>query len=263
VVEREYLSGLAVAVADRAEFAADYPTPLEPTGVVARLRELVRLGGPAGIVSLRRSLVPTQDLQSLLAKLEGGQTDLLRDPWPTASGLPFNSGRLFDYSPTDALARVRAVYEGAGAAYVELQEALLPRFGDLLGHRAVLPAVLEGSLQHSSTDGGDFGASAISYYFRPLPRNSDDLVLSVNLSLDDEQLKRWPFLSPDDRAEALEELTRLRPNNPFVEASYRSQVLPPSIWGRRPATHVAVGWLLEDLKDLGWVTNPGAHVQLK
>lgn len=202
-------------------------------------------------------------LRETRRSIEGGGAPL-DDIWP-GPDLAANLAGANAYSPKRAVERVNAVYEGAALAYQELHQALFLKWGRVLGHAATFPAILEGTFSSGAVGpwgGDDLGSAFIDYWFRPVRDTSNSLPLAGNL--------RWgtPERSTgSDEDEAFSAFMRRRHEDPvgsaFELTSIHSSVVDSSLWGRRPATHIAVNWLLEDLKALGWGKGGRPWEQLK
>lgn len=188
--------------------------------------------------------------------------ELMNDPWPGPDLAPAEGTR--GYSDTRISERAKAVYEAAAIAYEEVRQALLPKFGKMLGHSATFPAVMEGEIRHEQgAMGFDYGLTSLDYWFRPVRGPRVPVApLAFNLHLTDQHARSW-----DDLAEVWDTLAAHRNNDRFGSvfeiASYMGQTLDPAFFGRRPATHVAVQWLLDDLRKLGWVTKTYSLAQVR
>lgn len=202
-------------------------------------------------------------LRAIRTRIEGGE-EPFSDIWPKPD-LEGNFAGPITYSPEQSLKRANAVYEGAAIAYQELHEALFPRFGNLLGHSATFPARLEGTFESRKDDvwGGDIGSAHIAYWLRPIRDGSQATPLVGNLG--------WagPTHSPeifDDNSEAFTTFMKRRHDDPIGSAfeltTVHASVVDNSFWGRRPSTHLAVEWLLNDLKVLGWGEG-GSWIRIK
>lgn len=212
-----------------------------------------------------RQFVASEDwLESLRLRVEAEGDIPIRDVWPDPDlSAPIGGARA--YSDTRALERANAVYAGAAQAYEEIRTRFFPRFGKLLGHAATFPAVLEGHFESGMGGpwGGDLGSASIDYWMRPVRGGSQDVPLTPGL--------RWGRAEGGLRAassdEAFELFMQRRRDDPLGSAfeltSVQNAIVHNEFWGRRPATHLAVEWLLQDLANFGWVDGRPAWVQLK
>ncbi|MGC4990521.1 hypothetical protein [Nocardia salmonicida] len=168
------------------------------------------------------------------------------------------------YSPETMRQRVQQVIEATLRCYRQLCETLVPRFGDTLGHRALMPVQFYGNVGYNP-DREKSGISypgpsepGLSWLLKPLGtptpdgrRHGSD---RVSLTLNDEN--RAKEIRDDDRDtlyrsyadyfEAQPALEPFRPN--FSRHSGRYDIL-----AQHPATNLALKWLREDLKKLGWL----------
>ena len=165
-----------------------------------------------------------------------------------------------------ALDRVQQVITAAMTCYLELAQAVTPRFGDTLGHRGLMPAEFYGNISHHPhRDRSPFefpGPSdpGIRWLLKPTGTPSPDGrrpgANTVSLTLNDETRVQ----EIDDERDTL-----YRSFRAYVEAYPPYEPFAPSFSthsGRfdmnsgKPATRLALSWLWDDLTDLGWV---GGH----
>jgi ribosomal protein S18 acetylase RimI-like enzyme len=251
IVDREWQSWLATRVLGIHEFS---PRKLSSEEAIDRLGRLLR--NPPGDVERKVQIdqlsVPIEWVQSLLDRVSSAGVDAIGDLWPS----PDIEGAIGSraYSPDRALARANAVFAAAGDAYEELRITLFPKFGRILEHAASFPAVLEGFFASGRDDplGSDFGFSSVEYWFRPVRNEDPGRPLRAALRWDEVgRPSRW------DNDEARDVFITRRQIDPlgsaFESTSVMSSIVDSSFWGRRPATHLAVDWLLSDLKKLAWI----------
>lgn len=150
-----------------------------------------------------------------------------------------------NYSDAALLARATEVYTAALAAYVDLVEGPFREFGDLLELRATLPARMIVRV----TPADDYSPSA-GEYLLPLPDRSAGIqgnTLDIALASRDENT---PEGEPFDMMESA--FTARRQTDPgsalMLSRTYMRSVL--KIFGPRPVTGLAVGWLARDLTKL-------------
>lgn len=159
--------------------------------------------------------------------------------------------------------RVRAVIEAAMDCYIELCGIVAPRFGDTLAHKGMMPFEYYGNMSYGgSASGGAYGIGpaepGIRWLFRPvgvpLPSGERNGQNSVNITINDES-RSIEIL--DDREAFGDAYFQYIANTPglkpfsdsFSVSSGRFDLID-----KKPATHIAVGWLWDDLKNLKWVS---------
>ncbi|BDT91472.1 hypothetical protein IFM12275_14480 [Nocardia sputorum] len=147
--------------------------------------------------------------------------------------------------------------------YRQLCETLAPRFGDTLGHRALMPVQFYGNIgYHPDRKKGPFDypgppEPGLSWMLKPTGtitrdgrrRGSDSVSLTLNNDNRVSEIR-------DDRdtlyrgyVDYFKAQPALEPFKPsFSLQGGRFGILDP-----RPATNFALRWLREDLKKLGWL----------
>jgi hypothetical protein len=195
-----------------------------------------------------RATFQASELQEVLAALE---TDPRagEDVWP-GPDLGHGGWVWSGYSKERMLQRVRGVYEGAMMAYVEIRSAIFSSFGLTMGHAALFPAKIVGSLRYDPDDQSWGGGPVLSYSIRPHSPDRSNEKGAAMIS----------YLEPSDPSlgfqEAVAELDSHFTENPeaalFGRATYVQTAL--EIFHRRPATYIALDWLWSDLAQLGWVS---------
>ncbi|MGV9668395.1 hypothetical protein [Nocardia niigatensis] len=167
------------------------------------------------------------------------------------------------YTPEGIKARVSKVIESALRCYRELCAVCAPTFGDTLGHQALMPVQFFGNITYRPDESrGRFDLPGppdpwLSWLLRPTGlsspdggRRGDD---SVSLTVNDSEREA---VIRDDRDVIHDEFIAYFEAQPVLEP-YRPSF--STIHGRfdlreeYPATKMAVRWLREDLKGLGWV----------
>jgi hypothetical protein len=262
VIRAEYHAWLAVHVLG---FNDVWPLRISPDAALGKIDDLLAkiTAGGATMITVKRFRVEESWLREMRAAIESGATPF-EDIWPNPD-LEANFAGANAYSPERALERANAVYAGAALAYEDLRQELFPKCGRLLARAATFPALIEGTFE-SGTDGpwgGDFGFASIGCWFRPVRDASQSVPLVGNL--------KWGNLehswASDGDDEAFSTFMKRRHEDPvgsaFELTSVVEAVVHNSFWGRRPATHIAVDWLLDDLKALGWGEGGGAWNELK
>jgi hypothetical protein len=161
--------------------------------------------------------------------------------------------------PEDApgtLDRVRAVYGGAVAAYREIAEGPLASFGETLGIRCLLPAAVAGRLTTPSDAEGDerpWGA-VLSYELLPVgvPGPAGRTGIDrVDIDQGPTVRDQWDEQRWNDRRAAASAYGAAHPDA-AVFAHWSSTQTVLHLWVPRPATQIALGWVHDDLKRVGW-----------
>lgn len=195
-----------------------------------------------------RATFQASELREVLAALETNPR-AGDDVWP-GPDLGHGGWVWSGYSKERMLQRVTCVYEGAMMAYDEIRSAIFSRFGLTMGHAALFPAKIVGSLRYDPDDESWGGGPVLSYSIRPHSpeRGNENGVAMIDYS------------EPSDPGlgfqEAVAELEGHFTENPeaalFGRATYVETAL--EIFHRRPATYIALDWLWSDLAQLGWVS---------
>lgn len=186
------------------------------------------------------------ELREVIAALEA-DNEAGEDIWP---GPDLSGGGWVwgGYSRERMLERVRAIYEGAISAYEEIRSGLLAPFGLTLGHAAVFPANVVGTLRYDIDDQTFAGGPVLSYSVRPVPADrtaaTGTAVISYSGSAD-------PLTAFQEVLSEFETHFQANPESAiFGRASYSQTSL--DIFHRRPATYIALDWIWSDLSELGW-----------
>jgi hypothetical protein len=186
------------------------------------------------------------ELLEVIAVLNGDPT-AERDIWP-GRDLGHGGWVWGGYSKERMLERVREVYEGAMMAYEEIRSAVFSTFGLTLGHAALFPAAIVGTLKYDPEDESLGGAPVLSYSIRPHKpeRAGNNGIVDISLLGPNEPRKGFQ--------EVLAELDERYAHNPearlFGRPAYVETAL--DIFHERPATFIALDWLWSDLKQIGW-----------
>lgn len=176
------------------------------------------------------------------------------------------------YHPATILARAEAVAAAAMNCYLELTSLLTPNFGDTLGIRGLMPVEFYGNVRHTTSDanGPDTWGPpepSLAWLLKPIsahngaPLDRTSIINTVSLTLNDEA--RDAELR-DDHEELYnwhEQRILGRPAYEPFAASFSIHFGSFDILGYRPATRLALSWLWDDLKRLGWLkgTAPRFH----
>ncbi len=204
---------------------------------------------------LTRSVQYPSDLEDVGRGLYGSIYPL-PDVSPGRNGWP-------GFSVESMARRVRAVVEAAIQCYVEICESVAPNFGDALAHRGMMPFEYYGAMSFGgATSGGPFSLGpaepGIRWLLRPvgvpLPNGERRGQNSVNITVNDES--RSEEIRDDREAfgdayfQYIANTPGLKPfSDSFSMSSGRFDLID-----KKPATHIAVGWLWDDLKNLKWVS---------
>lgn len=204
---------------------------------------------------LTRSVQYPSDLKDIGRGLYGSIYPL-PDVSPGLNGWP-------GFSIESMARRVRAVVEAAIQCYIEICESVAPKFGDTLAHRGMMPFEYYGAMSFGgATSGGLFSLGpaepGIRWLLRPvgmpLPNGERRGQNSVNISVNDEsrseEIREDREAFGDAYFQYIANTPGLKPfSDSFSMSSGRFDLID-----KKPATHIAVGWLWDDLKNLKWVT---------
>jgi len=168
-------------------------------------------------------------------------------PWPEPDLAFATSGWVGSNFSEDRL-RLRAeeVYNAAITAYLELSEGPFKDIGDFLSFRAGLPGTLVGHLRPA----GEW-SPGIDQYFLPDADRSAGVTSNRALMDIATSEQRFPTDAELQKMDAAYTTRRSRcpESRMMLTSSYSAGIL--DIFGTRPATNIAVGWLWEDLRSLG------------
>lgn len=204
---------------------------------------------------LRRDVSNPADLDNIGRGLYGSIYPL-PDVLPGRSGWP-------GFSLESVAERVRAVIEAAIECYIEICESVAPNFGDALAHKGMMPFEYYADMSYGgSGSGGPFSIGpaepGIRWLLRPvgtpLPNGDRHGNNSVNITVNDDS--RSTEIRDDRKAfgdayfQYIANTPGLKPfSDSFSISSGRLGIID-----KKPATHIAVGWLWDDLKNLQWVS---------
>lgn len=159
--------------------------------------------------------------------------------------------------------RIRAVVEAAIDCYVELCDSVAPNFGDTLAHRAMMPFEYYGNIRYGgSSERGPYNlgpaTAGIHWLLKPtgtaLPNGERHGRNSVNITVNDRS--RTEEIN-DDRQLFGDAYFQYVANTPGIEPfadSFSVSSGQFDLIDKKPATHIAVGWLWDDMKNLKWVS---------
>lgn len=203
----------------------------------------------------RRNVSDPTDLDNIGRGLYGSIYPL-PDVAPGRSGWP-------GFSLESVAARVRAIIEAAIQCYIEICDTVAPNFGDTLAHKGIMPFEYYADMSYrTSGSGGPFSIGpaepGIRWLLRPigtaLPNGTRHGTNAVNITINDET--RSAEIRDDRQAfgdayfEYIANTPGLKPfSDSFSISSGRFDIVD-----KKPATHIAVGWLWDDLENLKWVS---------
>jgi hypothetical protein len=159
--------------------------------------------------------------------------------------------------------RIHAVIEAAMDCYVELCDSVAPNFGDTLAHKAMMPFEYYGNIHYGgSSKRGQYNLgpamAGIHWLLRPtgttLPNGKRHGRNSVNITVNDRS--RTEEID-DDRQVLGDAYFQYFANTPGIEPFADSFTVSSGqfdLIDKKPATHIAVGWLWDDLENLKWVS---------
>ncbi len=254
-IAREAAWETATTLCGRPRFGFDQCIPLsrieeEMSRIQARA---VSIAGPEreettiylGSVSRKYESAP---LKAELDRLRAAGANCLHAPWPepdSAPVIPGVGGGFFwqFYSRQALLERTNAVYSAAMEAYTQIVEEYLPTFADRLHTYALMPVRFAGVLTPPQPDQGFQGAPCLDWYFVALPkgrRNQIDIEYGPKPSHHDDA---WGVMR--------QSISKHRSGAGWLRGSYHQEML--SIFGPKPVTDIAYGWLWGDLEAISWV----------
>jgi hypothetical protein len=203
----------------------------------------------------RRNVSDPSDLENIGRGLYGSIYPL-PDVMPGRNGWP-------GFSPESVAERVRAVIEAAIECYIEICESVAPNFGDTLAHKGMMPFEYYADTSYGgSSSGGPYAIGpaepGIRWLLRPigtpLPNGERRGNNAVNITVNDDS--RSAEIRDDRKAfgdayiQYIANTPGLKPfSDSFSISSGRFNIID-----KKPATHIAVGWLWDDLKNLKWVS---------
>jgi hypothetical protein len=196
--------------------------------------------GRGDILWLTQEAIP--GVKAAVEELSGGGA-MLRRPWPVPDvSETYHVDDL--YSPLLAAGMLRDIYAGAIEIYEQMVERWFAQFGSFLATYAALPAMVR--LTYSPrTD--EVGGALLSERWFPEPHGQPS---SVAVAI----VERPPELFREElgNGKLWERAGRQPP--PFSRTHSYSIGGFDGIHHDRPASSLALHWLSEDLKRLGWIT---------
>lgn len=213
--------------------------------------------------------VVRREVEDLRQRNVSNQTDLddlgrglygsiypLPDVMPGQNGWP-------GFSLESVAERVRAVIEAAIACYIEICEDVAPNFGDTLAHKGMMPFEYYADMSYGgSGSGGPFSIGpaepGIRWLLRPigtaLPNGERPGSNAVNITVNDDSrstgIRDGRNAFGDAYFHYIANTPGLKPfSNSFSISTGRFDLID-----KKPATHIAVDWLWDDLQNLKWVS---------
>ena len=252
VVRSEYLGWLASGISHKSPLLFDEVPVSLISESIAKLRRDHPMNSAGTIMSTSGGKYPWTALNDLESAVNSGRGFFRINLYPRPDLDATESQRwILRYSKDQVGARVARIYEQAGVAYCEIVAALFPNFGGILRHEATFPAVLEGILHHDPIGMGDFGDTTISFGWKDNVTAPAAPPVTCEIQIVEDSPDAWILSRGDQQDQSV-------PDDPGREAfglfgHWTASDVDPSMYGARPATVLALDWLAEDLKSLGWL----------
>lgn len=183
--------------------------------------------------------------------------------YPLADIRPTQELQWGAFKPETMLERARQIFSAAMACYCELAATVAPRFEDTLGHRGLMPVQFYGDVfydPHRERAAFDFPGPdepAISWLLKPIGRPAPDGRRTggnaVSLTLNDDARADEIKDDRDVLYGSFREYLEAYPAYEPFATSFATHVGRFELLSDRPATRIALSWLWDDLKRLGWV----------
>lgn len=152
------------------------------------------------------------------------------------------------YSDTQLVALVRFVYENATTAYRQLVDRWFPNFAPFLHHYQILPARFEGRVFPAHRGPDVTGEPIMNLVVEPIPRGTASV---FDFALGSPESQPLWF---QDREDEHVRTQALRPEAADWLFPVRIQTSLSRFFQSDPIRSVVYGWLLDDLKRLGWTS---------
>jgi hypothetical protein len=166
----------------------------------------------------------------------------IRRPFP-GPDLQRNRYPWLEYSPSQLLARTKAVYEASIAAYLDMANGCLQPFRDRLNFATILPVDVMIEIHESKNDGVT-GGPWMDITTVPLPNGAPN---AVNVSYHD------PVDNTDRRIDPWTELRRLRPDSyQWLKLRFQSSVMD-KVFAPDAVSQFVYAWIEEDLRHIKWI----------
>ena len=194
------------------------------------------------------SLYLAEDIQLIRQHLVQRQADgeeFISEPWPGP-----NKARPMDrsswgwhetFTEQQLLQRTRAVYAAALRIYTSIVDNWFPAFGNRLQLKRILPVRFEGRLLVPNSPSRGRDRPILTWWLRPLGEREESHVAF--------ELEPRDPASKDSTRLAIETTQQESPNR-TDGFWYSTGVL--HVDGLRPATELAHGWLIDELRKIGW-----------
>lgn len=166
------------------------------------------------------------------------------------------------FSVERMLQRAEAIVEATMRLYLELTDLLTPAFGDTLAHRGLMPVEFFGTISYDpDTPSGHFDLPGpyepgLRWLLRPIgdanrvrpfPEQN-----KVSLTANDTDRAQKIFHDREELYSAFRAYVEANPAYQDFAASFSVHDGGLDVFHPRPATKLALHWLAEDLKQLGW-----------
>jgi hypothetical protein len=256
VVHREYLSWLAGAIMGRSPSLGEQIGVSEIRTKIRRLREAHPNHGHFTVMQTSVGRYIWGSLELLEEAIDSEPTDQfvinLYSPPDLLPETPLQGVQR--YSSQRIGERAVDVVSQAAVAYTEIADTIFPKFGPLLAHNATFPAVMRGTVFHDVNGMGGSGITHLSYTWDDNSRSDDSRPLVPQLDIFAQRRTIWSDIEEESTPRSYPEDPARRAFGLFGTAT--STTLDYSLFGVRPATAMAVGWIADDLHALGWLENP-------
>ncbi|MFD1376492.1 hypothetical protein ACFQ4U_09155 [Micrococcus antarcticus] len=225
------------------------PNPKNET-VIDYLSRL--LASPSGLSSTDLTLpdgttVSRHLLKEIWSDLSTGRSQFDRYevwPLPDIPSSNFSSKSSWEfYSEKRIIERTNAVFDGAIKAYTEIVKNFFPRFGLTLGHAAILPARAVG---HVTPPFEHQTEPTLSYSLKMTDEDSQGSDSRSSFIWSTESLDYFEFNTKFFDQDSLAKIS----DRPF--SSHYMSISWLNIFGKTPATDIALSWIAQDLQKIGW-----------
>ncbi|MGW0640460.1 NACHT domain-containing protein [Nocardia salmonicida] len=190
-------------------------------------------------------------------------TDAVAPLYPAPDRAPTYTNPWGSYSEERMQQRVEQVIAAALLCYRELCENLTPRFGDTLGHHALMPVQFYGDISYHSDqkkeafDYPEPHEPGLIWTLKPIGtttqdgrrRGSDSVNVTINDNHRAKEIRYDRKVLDHSYVQYFESLPALEPYIP----AFSIHVGSFDILSDQPATALALQWLREDLKRFGWI----------
>ncbi|WP_146228253.1 hypothetical protein [Micromonospora sp. S4605] len=201
---------------------------------------------------LDRRFVTVGELEALRGLIrDADPSQVFRSPWPGPDTDGGGSWVWSSYSLDRLAERSQRVYEAALDGYQQLVEKWMPKLAPTLGLGAMLPIALEGNVEVDRNGGME--VAGIDYELWPLPPGEPSRVKLV--PVEGTQTRRAEEFEEKNRRFA--SLVHAYRSETAAWIGHTSSHGVLSIFGRLPATRIAIEWLWDDLRALRIIRSSG------